>query len=208
MKSKKTISLLMALLVIGIMVPVKPTTNISDSQYISFAEAKKTKKVKRKDHLRRYNYLISLGITESFIKQYTTKRLKSSDVNSIVDLWNGEDEDSDAKVYDFTLTCNSSNPEAEADKSIVWSSGDPDEYEFYKKFAFSEIKLASMPKMKLCKKMNFYSGMSEESWACMEPSFYTEGYLWLAYGYKDTDDGEHGRCSISADTPYRLFIYE
>jgi len=204
MKHKKIVPLLALILTVGVVAPVSfSNVNLTDTgSYLSRAEAKK---VSRKTHLRRYNYLISLGITESFIKQYTTKRLKASDVKSIVDLWNGEESDSNVKVYNFTLTCDSSNPEAGADKSIVSNESDQDEFSFYKKFAFSEIKLASMPKMQLYEKNNFYSGMDEESWSKSNASFYTEGYLWLYYGYKDNGYTE---CNMDGTGDYRLFIYE
>ncbi len=204
MKHKKTISLLMTLLIIGILVPVKPMKNISGSNYLSFVEAKKARKVSKKTHLRRYNYLISLGITESFIKQYTTERLKSSDVKSIVDLWNGENSNSNVKVYNFTLsgTC------TDADATIASDPDDPDDYELYRKFSIPEISISDMPKLALYKKKQVMGGFSGDLWASSSQNEFliTDGYIWLSYGYPD----DNGSCDIRdiRKGDYRLFIYE
>ncbi len=201
MKTKKLITLTLILVTLGMI-----STTIFDIRLdgIQIVEAKK---VKIKDHQRRYDYLIGLGITESFIKQYTTKRLTKADVDNIVRLWDSEESNSNVKVYDFTLTCNSSNPEAEADK-IIPDDSDPGESILYKKFAFSEIKLASMPNMQLYEKSAIYLGTNEESWSKTDPIFYTEGYLWLYYGSKEDSLGDNGRCLVNLPTNYRLFIYE
>lgn len=84
-----------------------------------------------------------------------------------------------AQIYNVSISGNAGN----ADASIVPYSYIPGTTFHYRKIPVKGLKTTSLPDYQMYKKDTFDPGLEGESWAASGPSFFTDGYFWVAYGY-------------------------
>lgn len=110
------------------------------------------------------------------------------------------------KTYDFSVSGDENNADAVINTGGVF----PMDY-YYRKVAVSELALANMPDLRLYQKNNFVSGFSQESWSPLTAFFnpfsgvlYSEGYLWISYGYKSNGTYYNNNCN---NATFKLLLY-
>lgn len=110
------------------------------------------------------------------------------------------------KTYDFSVSGDASNADATVNAGGLF----PIDY-LYRKVAVPELSVANMPDLRLYQKNAFVSGFSQESWSPITAFFnvsssilYSEGYLWIAYGYKMSDTFAANNCN---NKTFKLLLY-
>ena len=77
---------------------------------------------------------------------------------------------------------------------------------YYRKVTVPELDMDNLADYRVYQKNSFYSGFTDESWTAIGSNYYfiTDGYLYVAYGYKT--GASFYNLNQSGET-FRLFLY-
>jgi hypothetical protein len=94
-----------------------------------------------------------------------------------------------------------------ADKTLVFSDTDFSQKEYYKKFAIPGLKMVDYPNLRVLNKSTFNAGIGVATWV---PSsfFVTDGYIWVNFGYDDSENGGPYTYYNLGEGEYRIFLYK
>jgi hypothetical protein len=104
-----------------------------------------------------------------------------------------------------TYNLTTSGDENNADASGSYASN-PTMINYYRKLSIPELKTDNLVDYRIYRKNSFYQGFSDESWTAVGGSYFiTNGYIYVAYGYKSTAPGSIFYSQNNGD--YRIYIY-